>query len=250
MIFNFLFLFSLFYIYTSMEKEEKDIQGKALLDYFLGKKQLSLLLHTSYGPVEKMPVEVFFRDKSDFSRLECFALQFCRGTVLDIGAGAGSFALELQHRGLSVKALELSPLSCRIMRQRGVQQVQEGNIWDFKDEKFDTLLLMMNGIGLAGEEARLQSFLEKLKTLLLPGGQILFDSSDIGYMYAPGEKPTDHYFGEIRYCYEYEGEKGDWFGWLYADVALLEKICKSLDMRLKVLFQNQRAQFLARISFH
>lgn len=229
-----------------MKKEQKDIQGKALLDYFLGQKKQSLLLHTSYGPVERMPIEVFFRDKSDFSRLERFALQFCRGSVLDIGAGAGSFALELQQRGLKVKALELSPLSCRIMRQRGVQQVQEGDIWEFEEEKFDTLLLMMNGIGLAGEELRLQPFFEKLKELLLPGGQILFDSSDISYMYAPGEEPSDHYYGEIRYCYEYEGEMGDWFGWLFADQTLLEKICKSLGMQFKVLFHNGRAQFLAR----
>lgn len=225
-----------------------DIQGKALLDYFLGKEKVPLILHTSYGEPEKMPVEVFFRDIDDFTKLEKFALRHCRGTVLDIGAGAGSFSLELQENGLSVKALEISPLCCRIMQQRGVQDVEEADFWQYDKGRYDTLLLMMNGIGLAGEAAKLPEFLNKLKTLLLPGGQIICDSSDINYLYADSQKPADHYFGEIRYCYEYEGEKGDWFGWLYADPALLAAVCDSVGLQMSILYKNQRDQFLARIT--
>lgn len=225
-----------------------DVQGKALLDFFLGKEDVPLVLHTSYGPPEEMPVEVFFRDREDFTKLENLALRHCRGNVLDIGAGVGSFALELQELGLSVTALEISPLCCRIMEQRGIIKVVEEDLWSFDAEKYDTLLLMMNGIGLAGEVARLPDFLLKLKSLLKPGGQIICDSSDISYLYAGGHKPIDRYFGEISYCYEYEGEKGDWFGWLYADPSLLAEICKLVGLQMSLLYKNKTDQFLAKIT--
>lgn len=228
--------------------DKVDIQGKALLDYFLGKEEVHLILHTSYGVVEEMPIEVFFRDRDDFSRLERLALKKCRGSVLDVGAGAGSFALELQQEGLPVKALEYSPLSCHIMRQRGVQEVIQADIWQYTEEKFDTLLLMMNGLGLAGKLNRLSSFLSRLKELLKPGGQIICDSSDITYLYAGTGLPEEEYFGEIQYCYEYEGEEGEWFNWLYVDPPTLAFYCDKLDLKLEVLHTNRFEQFLARIT--
>ncbi len=228
--------------------KQKDIQGRALLDYFLGKEDVQLVLHTSYGPPEQMPTEVFFRDLSDFSKLEILALENCRGTVLDVGAGAGSFALELQEKGIQVTALEISSLSCEIMRQRGVEKVEEGNIWEYSSAKYETLLLMMNGIGLAGTLESLPAFLSRLKECMLPGGQIICDSSDISYLYKGGKKPTDKYFGEIDYCYEYEGEMGEVFRWLYADVITFARACAAVGLKLEVLQRNRYDQFLCRIT--
>lgn len=225
-----------------------DVQGRALLDFFLGKEDVPLILHTSYGDPEEMPVEVFFREAEDFTKLEKFALRYCKGRILDVGAGAGSFSVELQAKGLSVAALEISPFCCRIMQQRGVKEVEEANFWEYSRGNYNTILLMMNGIGLAGEVARLPEFLLKLKAMLAPGGQIICDSSDISYLYAGTKKPADHYFGEIRYCYEYEGEKGEWFGWLYADPALLSQTCRSVGMEMSILYKNRNDQFLAKIT--
>lgn len=126
----------------------KDVQGMAMLDYFAGIDDINLLIHTSYGDPEDMPVEAFFRDLEDFTKLEGVALKNCRGEILDIGAAAGSFSLELQEKGLNVTALEISPLCCQIMRQRGITNVLELDVWIYKGKKFDTLLLIMNGIGL------------------------------------------------------------------------------------------------------
>lgn len=226
----------------------KDVQGKAMLDYFLGKEKLKLKLHTSYGETERMPVDVFFREKEDFTKLEKLALKNCRGEVLDVGAGAGSFCMALQEEGQRVYALEISSLCCKVMWQRGVDKIYEGDIWAFGESKFDTLLLMMNGLGLAGSLEQLPLFLTKLKELLLPGGQIICDSSDISYMYEQGQKPADRYYGEIDYCYEYEGEKGDWFSWLYVDADTLARHCTALGLKLEIIYKNRFDQYLARIS--
>src|SRR5690606_23056472 len=77
----------------------RDVYGEALAEYF-EKEELSspLLLHSTYGDIEEMPVEVFFRDSEDFPELEFIALSLCDGKVLDVGAGVGAHALYLQEK--------------------------------------------------------------------------------------------------------------------------------------------------------
>ncbi|WMJ74711.1 methyltransferase domain-containing protein [Cytophagaceae bacterium ABcell3] len=226
-----------------------NIYGKALLDYFSGEKDdVNLLLHTSYGTVEEMPVEVFFRNREDFSKLENIALSLCRGKVLDVGAGAGAFTIELEDTGLQITALEVNPSCCDIMQRMGVQDIRQEDIWTFSGEKFDTILLIMNGIGIAETLNKLPDLLLKLKGLLNPEGQILFDSSDINYLYFDQKKPTAHYYGEISYQYEYEGKKDPPFSWLFVDEATLLEVCKSLNMNLEILYKNTEDQYLGRIT--
>src|SRR5579875_3682175 len=128
-----------------------DILGQAVHAYYHQQKpHYKLWIHNRYGPKEEMPVETYFRDEDDMPDLEWLALNECRGTVLDIGAGAGSHALLLQERGFDVTAIEISPLSIEVMRQRGVKNIIEGDVFKYSEQQYDTLLLLMNGIGLAG----------------------------------------------------------------------------------------------------
>ena len=64
----------------------KDIHGKAILAHHLGERTMELKLHNSYGPVDNIPIDIFFKEADDFDDLENMALSHCRGTVLDIGA--------------------------------------------------------------------------------------------------------------------------------------------------------------------
>ena len=82
---------------------------------------------------------------------------------------------------------------------------------------YDTLLLSINRISIAGPLDQLPDFFRKYKSLLKDGGEIILDSSDISYLYSDGLAKPRHYYGEIRYCYEYDHEQGDWFDWLYID---------------------------------
>jgi cyclopropane fatty-acyl-phospholipid synthase-like methyltransferase len=226
----------------------KDVQGQAMLDYYAGKEEIKLLIHTSYGEPEDMPVEVFFRELEDFTKLEKLALKNCKGEILDIGAAAGSFSMELEEKGKMVTALEISEACCQIMRERGITNVLEKDIWTYQEKKYDTLLLIMNGLGLAGTLSKLPSFLNQLKDLLLPGGQIICDSSDISYLYKDIAKPDNHYYGEIKYKYEYEGKQGEWFEWLYVDTDTLTTTCTELGMNVEVLCKNKYDQTLYKIS--
>src|SRR3989339_513951 len=100
--------------------------------------------------------------------------------------------------------LEISAKACEIMKHRGVKKVVNEDILKYDSEKYDTILLLMNGIGLCEDITGLQYFLDYIKNLLLPAGQLIFDSSDIAYLYKPDEFISSNYYGEISYQYEYQ----------------------------------------------
>jgi 2-polyprenyl-3-methyl-5-hydroxy-6-metoxy-1,4-benzoquinol methylase len=176
------------------------------------RRKVPLILHTSYGDQDEMPVEIFFREPDDFPELEFIGLSLCDGRVLDVGAGVGSHSLYLQEKGFEVDALELSQTACHIMQQRGVQHIICEDFYKFEGQKYDTLLLLMNGIGLAGDVDGFRKLLQHSKELLTENGQLIFDSSDISYLYKDYNiKKPAHYFGEIQYQYEYKGTRGNLF---------------------------------------
>ncbi|RCH56381.1 SAM-dependent methyltransferase [Mucilaginibacter hurinus] len=225
-----------------------DILGQAVDNYYRRNRRKKLWIHNRYGPKEEMPVATYFRDEDDMPDLEWAALERCHGKVLDIGAGAGSHALVLQERGIDVTALEISPLAAKVMLQRGVQKVVVTDIFNYRAGQYDTLLLLMNGIGLAGTIENLRTLLRHAKILLKPGGQLLFDSSDVAYLYE-GDMPDEEYYGEIWYQYEYDGQKTEWFKWLYIDEATLLKIAAGEGWQAEVLIEDEFGQYLVRLNY-
>ncbi len=224
----------------------KDCWGTALLDYYHGKQDCRLTLHTSYGVPETVPIEVFFRSHQDFSDLERYALELCQGPVLDIGAGTGCHALFLQQHGISVTALERSAGACEVMRQIGIQQIIQDDIFNFTAAGFKTGLMMMNGLGLAGTLKRLPSLLEQVMSRLSPGGQILVDSCDVSYLYFGQPLPSTSFFGEQQYSYEYQGYRDPTFSWLFIDAERLQQEAAKVQLEVQVIFEEDD-QYLARI---
>jgi len=224
-----------------------DIYGKALVDQFLGKRKSKLWLYNSYGHPEDMPVDIFFRPEADMPEMEIIALDLCRGKTLDIGAGVGSHALILQSKGIDVTALEISTKACEIMKHRGVKKVINTDILQYNSEKYDTIVLLMNGIGLCEDIPGLHYFLDYIKKLLAPGGQLIFDSSDIAYLYKPDDFISTNYYGEISYQYEYQKIKGNWFKWLYVDFDTLKAIAEKGGWECEMIYEDDMDQYLVRM---
>ncbi len=225
-----------------------DIYGQALHDFYNHQPEEKLWLHNNYGEPEEMPVEVFFRGETEMPEAELLALNLCHSKILDIGAGAGSHALVLQQRGFDVTALEISPGAAAVMQKRGVKTVVQQDIFQYKTEKFDTLLLLMNGIGLTQTLAGLDRFLQHAKQLLLPGGQLIFDSSDISYLYEDLPLPKNRYYGEISYQYEYKNQWGDWFNWLYIDQKTLKKQAQKQGWKCEIVYEDEMDLYLAKLT--
>lgn len=225
-----------------------DVFDTVLADFYYKKTVDSLLLHNSYGDPEEMPVEVFFREEEDMPDLELCAMDICEGEVLDIGAGVGMHTKVLQDRGFKVAGLEISEMAIQIMKDRCVVEAVKEDIYEFDQRRFDTLLLLMNGIGLVGTIRGLEKFLDHAKKLLNPDGQILLDSSDISYLYDDIPRPQGKYFGELSYRYEYKRQVGDWFNWLYIDQTTLEAIADKCGYHFQVIFEDDADHYLARLT--
>lgn len=224
-----------------------DIYGNALLDFHKTGKADVLWLHNSYDEPEEMPIEVFFRGEDDMPEIELKALGLCKGNVLDVGAGVGSHALLLDKKGVDVTAIDISSTAVAIMQERGVKKPLLQDFFSIT-EKYDTLLFMMNGIGLTGTLQGFENFLETAKNILNKNGQLLFDSSDISYLYDDMPMPENQYFGEISYCYEYKNQKGNWFNWLYIDPTTLQRLSKQHGWNCKIIYHDDNDQYLAQLT--
>jgi cyclopropane fatty-acyl-phospholipid synthase-like methyltransferase len=238
---------------------DNDPMGTAMLDYLNGNYDENIIVRSDISEDDHIPVQYLFRNFSQMPEIEQKALLLCKGKVLDIGAGSGSHSLYLQNKGLDVTALDISVNACKCCTERGIKKVVNADIFSFiPDEKFDTLLLMMNGIGFTGSLAGLDKFLEKAKHLLNPGGQILLDSSDIKYMFEDEDEdtlneifhsPYGPYYGEVTYLMEYKNITGNPFKWLFIDYNTLKHKAESLGFEFSLLHQGQSHDYLARITF-
>lgn len=231
----------------------KDPLGCALLDYQkTGKTDTPLLAICDIADDDEIPVPQFFRTYPQMPKLEQLALQYSRGRVLDIGAGAGSHSLALQALGLEVVALDVSPGAVAVMRSRGVSSVFHADAFHWEKGGFDTLLLMMNGIGLVGDLKGLDVFLLKAQTWLSQEGQILLDSSDLAYLFAEEDgvlkiDPSEPFMGEAHFHMKYGRVRGAPFKWLYLDVSLLQEHAEAYGYDCELLYENERHEYLARL---
>jgi len=127
----------------------KDLFGKAMLDYHTGNEPENLITETSISEEDVLEVSYLFRSFKEMPVLEQRALQLAAGKVLDVGCGAGSHSLYLQHeRKLPVTAIDLSENAVKVSQLRGVVDAKVQDVMKLSGEKYDTVLLLMNGAGM------------------------------------------------------------------------------------------------------
>jgi SAM-dependent methyltransferase len=231
-----------------------DILGKALWAYHSHGEEVEISVSSTVSDAEVIPASYFFRNYQKMNILEQLTMDLCRGRVLDLGAGAGCHSLYLQHDGFEVISLEQSAQLCRLMDDQGVKHIVNKRLENFTDaEKFDTIIALMNGIGIAGSLDGLESFLSQLVALLRPGGQIIIDSSDISHMYFDDDGVMhldlqNGRVGEIVYRLELDDEFSE-FPWVFPDFDFLKETCDALALSCERLMDLEES-FLVRISPH
>jgi SAM-dependent methyltransferase len=233
----------------------KDLFGKAILDFQTNNSPEDLITETTISEEDEMSVAYLFRDFSGMPILEQKALLLSKGKVLDVGCGAGSHSLYLQNeKNLEVTAIDISEKAIESCKLRGVSDAKVENILQFEtDEKFDTLLLLMNGTGIFGKLANISQYLQKLKSLLAVNGQILIDSSDIIYMFdedEDGGKWIDGaaYYGELEFTISYKGQKETSFPWLYLDYNTLQNAAIANGLKCELVLEGEHYDYLAKLS--
>ncbi len=221
----------------------KDLMGRAIWDYFYQENPEDLQTETSISELDDLPVSYLFRNYKEMNALEKKALDLSFGKVLDVGAGAGSHSLYLQNkRNLDVAALDISPKSIEICKARGVKNAVCEDFLKFSNDKFDTILLLMNGTGIFQSLKNVDQYLQKLKNLISENGQILLDSTDILYMYDQDDDggvlvPATGYYGELDYYIHYKGESELPMKWLYLDFNTLKNAAIANGFKIQKIKQ-------------
>lgn len=200
-----------------------DPMGQAVLDYLDHGKASPIKVHSSLFEDDEIPVGHLFRSPSEMPLLERAALTYAHGRVLDVGAGAGCHALALQNQGVEVTAVDVSPGCVTAMRRRGVRDARLADFFtDDVGEHYDTILLLMNGLGICGGLNELPAFFARLDQLLATGGSVITDACDLSYIYEDEAGRIDltdveGYYGEVDYRMSYKTLEGKPFNWLYVD---------------------------------
>ena len=233
---------------------DKDPMGAAIADYFEHHKADRLRVFSSQFDEDEIPVKELFRTEKQMPLLERTALQLATGKILDVGAGSGCHSLALQEADKDVHAIDISPLSVEVMKQRGVQHATQTNLFDERFyESYDTILMLMNGSCIIGKLENLPAFFLKMKQLLRPHGCILMDSSDLRYLFEEedGSYVIDlagDYYGEVDFQMQYKDIQGDSFDWLYIDFQTLSLYAAENGFKAEMIKEGKHYDYLAKLS--
>ena len=229
-----------------------DPMGRAIADYFKTQKASKLRVFSPMFEEDEIPLTTLFRNYESMPEIERKALDLTKGRVLDVGAGAGCHSLVLQEKGMDVTAIDISPLSEETMKKRGVKKVLEQDFFTLEGQ-YDTILMLMNGIGIVGTLERLPEFFKQLDKILAPGGQVLCDSSDISYVFEDEEGMIDipnemNYYGEHSFRMQYKDTIGEPFNWLYIDADTLREKAGRCGYVVEVVAEGEHYDYLARLT--
>jgi SAM-dependent methyltransferase len=213
-----------------------------------------MITSTTISDVDELEVAYLFRIFDEMPSLEQKALQLAKGRTLEVGCGAGSHGLYLQNeRNIEVHSIDISKNAIEACTLRGLKNTQVIDVLNIENEKYDTILLLMNGTGIFETLDRTTVYLQKLKSLLQPSGQILIDSSDIIYMFDEDEDggkwiPSDNYYGELTFTLQYKNETEAPFPWLYMDYNTLQNAAIANGLQCQLVLEGDHYDYLAQLT--
>lgn len=230
-----------------------DPMGAAIYDFHKNGTADVLRVFSSQFEEDEIPVEDLFREYDRMPELERIALDEAYGDILDVGAGSGCHSLALMKMGKSVTAIDISPLSVQVMKERGVDALQVNLYDESYGRKFDTVLMLMNGTGIIGCLDNMPAFFERMKQILKPGGSILIDSSDLRYLFEEEDGSlmidlADDYYGQLDYQMQYKDVLGEPFDWLYVDFETLAFYAEESGFDAELLAEGGHYDYLARLT--
>ena len=232
-------------------KNENDVFGNAIADYYVSPNSTKIIVKSPDFEDDEIPVSYLFRSFNEMLEIEQRALQLCNGKTLDVGCGAGAHSLYLQQQNIPVSAIDTSPKAIETCKLQGLKNAEVKDFFKLKKQKYNTLLFLMNGIGIVGKLENMHSFFNQLKLLLKAKGQVLLDSSDLIYLYEGTEedaKNSPFYYGEIQYQIQYKQFKSTEFDWLYIDFNSLAFFAELHGFSAEKIWDGPHYEYLAKLT--
>lgn len=155
-----------------------DVWGRIFLDHWEG-RPAPHYIERDDGLVHEFAsaANYFEAPRSDEERS---LLDELKGPVLDLGAGAGSYALHLQERGLEVTAIDSSPGAIRVCGERGCRNAEVMDIRDLHlpDGKYRSIIVMGNTLGVHQTPGTLGGLLTALRRACTAGARLVCTTID------------------------------------------------------------------------
>ncbi len=231
---------------------DKDPIGRAIIDFSNKHSDENIIVESNLCDDDVIPVKHLFRTFDEMPLLEKKALELCRGKILDIGAAAGCHAQFLRTKEYDVFAIDTSKGAIEFLLSKNISAECIALDNFYPKEKFDTALCLMNGVGIAGKLDQLEKFLIKLKSLILPEGKILCDSTDISYLFEEEDGSIwvnldTLYHGEMQFNMKYKDVESGWFPWLYVDFEKLNNTANQVGLSCKLIYEDENNSYLAEL---
>lgn len=224
-----------------------DVFGKALMAFYRGNR-IPCRIRRDDGYIDHQDLGCYFQGYDEWPDYEKKALEYVRGRVLDIGCGAGRHSLYLQDKNFEVVALDASPLAVELARLRGVtdSRVMSALRLSFPPRSFDTVLLMGNNFGIAGNVSDTKKLLNSLHQLTTRSARLvttcrnpLHTSKPEHLAYHNLNRKRARPVGRVTIRIEYEDDAGDWFDLLMVEPETMAEICADVGWGVETLFESE-----------
>ena len=206
------------------------------------------------GLIRAATAERYFAEPAEWAAFERRALDLATGRVLDVGCGAGRFALPLQARGLTVTALDVSPGAVQVSGRRGVRHTVLGTASDQAEagERYDTFLLMGENLGLLESAERARRFLAELATMASAGARIIAHGADphqtddpVHVRYRERNRERGRMPGQMRIRVRHRDLATPWFDYLLCSPAELAALLEPTAWQLTDVSDVDQVNYLA-----
>ena len=232
-----------------------DAFGKALMAHLRG-EEAEYLIERDDGYVDtpSYMAREYFVGYEEWPQNEKEAVLESRGSVLDVGCGAGRAALWLQGRGHEVVAIDISPLALEVSRARGVKDcwLMDVRDLDFPEGYFDTVVMFGNNLGIAGDIPETRRMLDGLHRVTREDGIVIASTRDplktdnpVHLVYHEQNRRRGRPPGlvKIRICFW--GECDDWFELLMVGEEELAEVLDPTGWTLEKVYSSEGANFTA-----
>lgn len=234
-----------------MSDSKNDPIGRAIRDFLANTHDENIIVKSSLCEDDVIPVAYLFRSEQNLPELEKIALTLCKGKILDVGGGAGVHARILSSQNKSIEIIDTSEGAIEYHKELGLKS-RVLDFFDLKNEYFDTLLFLMNGLGIAKKLQNLPNFLIHCYDLLNLGGTVIADSTDINYLYEDEDGGywvdlNNAYYGNFDFQMCYKDICGEPFDWLYVDFDTLKKEAEKIGFSVEKIFEEEN-QYLVKLT--
>lgn len=233
----------------------QDAYGQEIWNYFKNKNGYEIVERDDgYIDISSGP-EAYFSDYADWSEHQRKAMNLVKGNVLDIGCGAGRHSLYLQKQGFNITAIDQSPLTTKVCKQRGLNNslnMSVSEIRKFKSNSFDTILMLENNFGLFGSYKRAKTLLKTMHRITTPQAYIITESNDPYQTDNPDHieyqslnKNRGRMAGQLRIRIRFRKNIGKWFDYLLVSKKEMKEILENSGWKLKQFIDSESSVYIA-----